>query len=99
MVPRDTAAPANLPVLGVEPLVMRIGKGVLAVYVFTDTTARARAGRGLDTMKFVRPDAALTVASEGTRIESDNLLALLFGKNEHQRERVSDVFMAGAPQP
>jgi hypothetical protein len=32
-------------------------------------------------------------------IENDNLLALLFGKNEHQRERVSDALTAGPPQP
>jgi hypothetical protein len=32
-------------------------------------------------------------------IENDNLLALLFSKNEQQIERVSDALTAGPPQP
>jgi hypothetical protein len=36
---------------------------------------------------------------ETTAIQNDNLLALLFSRSEQQRERVSDAFMAGPPQP
>ena len=37
--------------------------------------------------------------SRATVIQNDNLLALLYSKNEQQRERVSDALMAGPPQP
>ena len=36
---------------------------------------------------------------EATAIENDNLLALLFSRNEQQRERVADALTAGPPQP
>ena len=34
---------------------------------------------------------------ETTAIQNDNLLALLFSRNEQQRERVSDALTAGPP--
>ena len=37
--------------------------------------------------------------NETTVIENDNVLLLLFSKNEHQRERVADVITGGPPQP
>ena len=37
--------------------------------------------------------------SQASVIENDNLLALLFSKNEQQIERVSDALTAGPPQP
>jgi hypothetical protein len=69
------------------------------VYLFTDTLARARAARSLDSTKFIAPSAALSMRGEATAIQNDNLLALLFSRNDLQRERVSDALMAGAPQP
>jgi hypothetical protein len=48
---------------------------------------------------FVAADRPLTMLSKATVIQNDNLLALLFSKNDQQRERVSDALMAGAPQP
>jgi hypothetical protein len=98
LAPRDTSREA-LPSLGPKPAVYRLGRGGLAVYLFDDTATRARAATRLDTVKFVRAPNPPTVRSEATVIENDNLLALLFSKNEHQIERVSDAFMAGPPQP
>jgi hypothetical protein len=88
----------GLPTLGPTPTVYRVGKAGLAVYLFPDTLARSRAARQLDTTRFVAPSADLTIRSEGTVIQNDNLLALLFSKNDHQRERVSDALTAGPPQ-
>lgn len=97
--PRDTAELEDLPALTVKPLLFRIGRSGLAVYLFPDSAARGRAARALDTVRFVPAALPLSMRSRATLIENDNLLALLFSKNEHQRERVSDAFMAGAPQP
>ena len=98
LAPRDTSAP-DLPALGPAPAVFRLGKGSLAVYLFADSTTRARAATKLDTVTFVGSERPLTMLSRATVIQNDNLLALLYSKNEQQRERVSDALMAGPPQP
>jgi hypothetical protein len=98
LAPRDSSA-TDLPALGPAPSVFRVGKGSLAVYLFADSTARARAVTRLDTVTFVAADRPLTMLSKATVIQNDNLLALLYSKNEQQRERVSDALMAGPPQP
>lgn len=88
----------GLPALGPAPLTLRVNKAGLAIYLFADSAARARAAAQLDTIRFVASSAPLTVRSEATVIQNDNLLALLFSKNDHQRERVADALMAGPPQ-
>jgi hypothetical protein len=98
LAPRDTSA-SDLPTLGPAPAVFRVGKGSLAVYLFADSAARARAVTTLDTVTFVGAERPLTMLSRATVIQNDNLLALLYSKNEQQRERVSDALMAGPPQP
>jgi hypothetical protein len=98
LAPHDTSREA-LPTLGPSPLVYRLGRGGLAVYLFPDSAARARAASQLDTVKYVRAPRAQTMFSRATVIENDNLLGLLFSKNEQQIERVSDALTAGAPQP
>jgi hypothetical protein len=98
LAPRDTTREA-LPTLGVAPVVYRLGRGGLAVYLFADSVARVRAATTHDSVKFVRGSRAPTVLSQASVIENDNLLALLFSKNEQQIERVSDALTAGPPQP
>ena len=98
LAPHDTTREA-LPSLGPAPLVFRLGKGGLAVYLFTDSAARARAATTLDTVKYVRAERGPTVLSQALVIENDNALGLLFSKNEQQIERVSDALTAGPPQP
>ena len=98
LAPRDTTREA-LPSLGPAPLVFRLGRGGLVVYLFPDSSARIRAAGTLDTVRYVRAARGPTVLSQATMIENDNLLGLLFSKNEQQIERVSDALTAGAPQP
>jgi len=98
LVPRDTSREA-LPALSARPAVYRLGRGALAVYLFADSMARRREAAKLDTVKYVRAPQPATMMSEATLIQNDNLLALLFSKNEQQIERVSDALMAGPPQP
>jgi hypothetical protein len=95
----DAGTLGDLPSLGTTPIVYQVGSAGLAIYLFPDTAARARAGRLLDTARFITPARALSMRGEATAIQSDNLLALLFSRNEQQRERVSDALMAGPPQP
>jgi hypothetical protein len=97
--PQPDSGEAKLPSLGTTPIMYMVGRSPLAIYLFADATARERAARSLDTTMFVGPAAALTMRGEATAIQNDNLLALLFSRNDQQRERVSDAFLAGAPQP
>lgn len=98
LTPHDSTS-GDLPALGPAPAVYRIGKAVLVVYLFADSSARARASGQLDTTKYIADTHPLTILSQATVIQNDNLLALLFSKNDHQRERVSDALTAGPPQP
>ena len=89
----------DLPQLPTTPISYRVGNAGLAVYLYPDTAGRARAAATLDTMKFIPPGKAVGMHGEATVISSDNMLALLFSRNEHQRERVADAITAGPPQP
>ncbi|NUO93964.1 MAG: hypothetical protein HOQ30_04245 [Gemmatimonadaceae bacterium] len=89
----------DLPEIAAKPLLFKVGRSGLAVYLFADSTSRARAARGLDTLHYVSAAKELTMRGETTAIQSDNLLALLYSRSEQQRERVSDAFLAGPPQP
>jgi hypothetical protein len=97
--PQKTASLPDLPRLGVTPTLFTVGNSGLAVYLFADSAARARAARALDTTRYIGAAKELTMRGETTAIQNDNLLALLFSRREQQRERVSDAFTAGPPQP
>ena len=89
----------DLPTIGSAPVSFQVGNAGLAVYFFSDSMDRRRAAARLDTTKFIPPSRAVGIHGEATFIQSDNLLALLFTRNEHQRERVADAISAGPPQP
>jgi len=96
LAPRDSMIEDTVR-LGPSPIVYVAGGSAIAVYLFPDSLARRRAAATLDTMKFIAPDAALTMRHEATAIQNDNLLAILYTLRDQQRERVSDALMAGAP--
>ena len=96
--PRTATSLSDLPPLAATPALYTVGKSGLAIYLFVDSAARARAARALDTTKVIGPAKELTMRGETTAIQNDNLLALLFSRNEQQRERVSDALTAGPPQ-
>ena len=97
--PRKATSLPDLPSLGATPELYTVGKSGLAIFLFADSAARSRAARALDTTKFISAAKELTMRGETTAIQNDNLLALLFSRNEQQRERVSDALTAGPPQP
>lgn len=97
--PQKASELPDLPDLGARPLLFKVGRSGLAVYLFADSTARARAAHGLDTLHYVGAAKELTMRGETTAIQNDNLLALLYSRSEQQRERVSDALTAGPPQP
>lgn len=100
LAPRATTEKVgDLPDVSEKPLTYMIGNAGLAIYVYADSTVRRAAAARLDTTRFIPPSRAVGMLGEGTAIQSDNVLVLLFSRNEHQRERVADAVTAGPPQP
>ncbi len=100
LAPRSTSDKVgDLPQLPVQPTTLLLGNAGLAFYLFPDTLVRRRAAATLDTAKFIPQTRPVSMKAETTLIENDNVLVLLFSKNEHQRERVADAITAGPPQP
>ena len=89
----------DLPALSVKPTILTLGNAALAFYLYADTVARHAAATGLDTTRYIPQTQPVSMKSETTLIQGDNVLVLLFSKNEHQRERVADAITAGPPQP
>ena len=96
----DSTARPEEKSLGGLPMVIKIGMSArLEVFLYSDSTARIADGKRLDRTQLVAPGAAQTIQQERTLIENANLIGLLTSVNNHQRERVSDALLAGAPQP
>ncbi len=89
----------DLPALAPKPYTLTIGNAGIAYYLYADAAARKAAAATLDTGRFIPQTRAVSMKNETTLIENDNVLLLLFSKNEHQRERVADVITGGPPQP
>jgi hypothetical protein len=90
---RVIEAPLALP--GVAILV---GRSELRVFLHADRAAREREQAKLDPTKYAAASEALSMNAEPTLIASENLLAILRSRSDHQRERVSDALTAGPPQ-
>ncbi|MDB4891795.1 MAG: hypothetical protein JWL61_3650 [Gemmatimonadetes bacterium] len=100
LAPRSTSEKVgDLPSLPVKPTTLMLGNAGVAFYLFPDTLSRRHAAATLDTAKFIAQTRPVSMKAETTLIENDNVLVLLFSKNEHQRERVADAVTAGPPQP
>ena len=89
----------DLPKLAPKPITLTIGNAGIAYYLFPDTVSRRAAAATLDTSRYIAQTRPISMKNETTLIENDNVLLLLFSKNEHQRERVADAITAGPPQP
>ena len=75
-----------------------LGRSELRVFLYADRAARERDQAKLDRSKYVAAGEPLSMQAEPTLIASENLLAILRSRNDHQRERVSDALTAGPPQ-
>jgi hypothetical protein len=89
----------ELPKLAPKPITLTIGNAGVAYYLYPDTASRRSAAAGLDTSRFIAQTRPVSMKNETTLVENDNVLVLLFSKNEHQRERVADIITGGPPQP
>lgn len=80
----------------------KIGRtATMATFYFADSAAGAKATEGLDRLHLTPPGDTLGAwpAAPFEAIRSANLIAVLFGVNATQAERVRLAITAGAPQP
>jgi hypothetical protein len=75
-----------------------LGRSELRVFLYADRAARERDQAKLDPAKYAPASEAISMQAEPTLIASENLLAILRSRSDHQRERVSDALTAGPPQ-
>jgi hypothetical protein len=75
-----------------------VGRSELRIFFYADRAARERDQAKLDPTKYTAASEALSMNAQPTLIASENLLAILRSRSDHQRERVSDALTAGPPQ-
>jgi hypothetical protein len=94
----DTISVPYFPERGVR---YKIGKtATMAVFYFADSAAGAKATEQLDKLRLTPPGDTIGAwpAAPFEAIRSANLIAVLFGVNATQAERVRLAITAGAPQ-
>jgi hypothetical protein len=84
--------------LSAAGVAIRLGRSELRIFLYADQAAREHDQARLDSTKYVRASEPLSMQAEPTLIASENLLAILRSRSDHQRERVSDALTAGPPQ-
>jgi hypothetical protein len=90
---RVTEAPLSSPGVAIQ-----LGRSELRIFVYADRASRERDQARLDTAKYVSASEPLSMRVEPTLIATENVLAILRSRNDHQRERVADALTAGPPQ-
>lgn len=95
----DSSAPVTEAALTPQGRRILIGRSEMEVYLYPDAAARERDQGGLDTSKYVEYPSPVPMKPVPTLIRSANLIVILHSRNDHQRERVSDLLTAGPPQP
>jgi hypothetical protein len=98
LAPRREEGLVREPPLSSPGVAIMLGRSELRVFVYADRAARERDQARLDRKKYVSPNDPLSIEAEPTLIASENLLAILRSRSDHQRERVSDALTAGPPQ-
>jgi hypothetical protein len=94
----DDSIPAH-PRLPVPPLALRVGSAHLLAWVFPDSVARARVSATIDTLSAIPKGQANPWAEPPMFLVQNNLIAVLVGGSDRQRERVRLAIEAGLPAP
>jgi hypothetical protein len=95
----DSSAPVSEEPLKAQGRKILIGRSEAETYLYPDVAARERDMAAIDRSKYVEYPAPVPMKPVPTLIHSANLIVILHSRNDHQRERVSDLITAGPPQP
>ncbi|MBA4083066.1 MAG: hypothetical protein C0496_17650 [Erythrobacter sp.] len=94
----DDSLPSH-PDLPVAPLGLRVGKAHLLAWIFADSTARLKTSAGIDTLTAIPKGQPNPWAEPPMFIVHNNLIAVLVGGGDRQRERVRLAIEAGLRAP
>ena len=98
LAPRREPNAVREPPLTTPGIALLLGRSELRIFLYPDRVTRERDQSRLDSAKYVAASQPLSMQAEPTVIASENLLAILRSRSDHQRERVSDALTAGPPQ-
>lgn len=94
----DDSLPSH-PKLPVAPVGLRVGKAHLLAWIFADSSARSRVSSTIDTLTAIPKGQANPFAEPPMFVVQNNLIAVLVGGSDRQRERVRLAIEAGLPAP
>lgn len=93
----DTAR--ALPWMGVPVVAFRLGDARLDAYVFHDSTARKAVAGRLDLATLAPSGVASPWGQPRELVQNGNLLGVIVGGTDRQRDRISTTLAAGAGPP
>jgi len=94
----DDSVPTH-PDFSVKPLGYRVGKAHLLAWIFADSAARRAASAGVDTLTAIPKGQPNPWAEPPMFIVQNNLMAVVVGGSDRQRERVRLAIEAGLSRP
>ncbi len=94
----DDSLPAH-PSYPVPPVALRLGKAHLLAWIFADSLARRAVSSTVDTLNAIPRGKANAWAEPPMFVMHNNLMAVMVGGGERQRERVRLAIEAGLASP
>jgi len=94
----DDSVPTH-PSFPVKPVGYRVGKAHVLAWIFVDSTARRVASAGVDTLTAIPKGQPNPWAEPPMFVVQNNLMAVVVGGSDRQRERVRLAIEAGLSAP
>jgi hypothetical protein len=94
----DDSIPAH-PRLPVPPVTLRVGSAHLLAWIFADSIVRRGVSATIDTLSAIPKGQPNPWAEPPMFLTQNNLIAILVGGSDRQRERVRLAIEAGLPAP
>jgi hypothetical protein len=99
LAPRPDDSLPSHPDYKVKPVGYRVGRAHLLAWFFADSSARKSVSAFIDTLTAIPRGQATAWAEPPTFVMQNNLIAVLVGGSDRQRERVRLAIEAGLPAP
>ena len=94
----DDSVPPH-PDYRVKPVGYRVGSAHLLAWMYADSLARRAVSASADTLTALPRDPKLPFAAPPMFVRQNNLMAVIVGGSERQRERIRLAIEAGLPPP
>ena len=95
LAPRPDDSLPSYPDYRVKPVAYRLGRAHLLAWIFADSAARARVSATIDTLTAIPKGQASPWAEPPVFVTQNNLIAVIVGGSDRQRERIRLAIEAG----